>query len=323
MADSKKAVLSVSCDPHGHYFATTSEDRTIRIYLWADLHSNRKVFFLKLEGDHASKICFSPDGHYLLASLYDSRELLAYKIFRKKKEETGKIYELARTFPNKHQKGEITNVQMSNNSQHILTCGNDTIINIWTLKGEISATINTKQIKNHMACISPNSEFIAVASFMEGVKIWKLSRSKEGLFLGIDNHPFTQLIGHHGSVFFVAFTSDSRCVLTAGKDSTVKIWNIDVDYRREETPKVIATLQHPTQGLAYTRLALSSNDTTLAATFGGHLHFWDLKAKKLIEAIESAHLEPITDLCWAPNGQLITSSFDGQVRIWENPLTKK
>jgi len=284
--------------------------------------NDRKLFKIKVESDYPSKCCFSQDAHYLVVVLNDSKELLAYKLYKKKNEETGKVYELVRKFPNKH-KGNITHIQLSSNSLYLLTCSDDTTINIWSLKGDILATINTKQMKNFMACISPDSQFIAAATFMSGVSIWRFKRSKEGAFLGVEESHFTQLRGHESSVYWVAFTSDSKGAVTSGKDGTWKLWNLNVDYKREEAPNVVNTGRHPTKGEAYTMLSISPDDSILVAVWGRNLHFWDLQNAKLLVQADNSHAGVVTDISWSPDGKrFATSSADGAIRLFKIPSKK-
>lgn len=74
------------------------------------------------------------------------------------------------------------------------------------------------QLINHVM-FSPNTLFIASASFDKGIKLWN---GLTGVFL----HNFH---GHVASVYQISWSSDSKFLLSASKDSTVKIWNIKSD----------------------------------------------------------------------------------------------
>nr|GMD96667.1 transducin beta-like protein 2 [Ipomoea batatas] len=42
------------------------------------------------------------------------------------------------------------------------------------------ANVDTNQLKNHMATISPNGRFFAAAAFTADVKVWEIVYSKDG-----------------------------------------------------------------------------------------------------------------------------------------------
>jgi len=178
-------------------------------------------------------------------------------------------------------------------------------------------------MKNHMACFSPDNQYIAVAAFMSSVGIWKINLSKEGSFLGVPERHFTQLRGHESAILWVAFTSDSKRVVTSGKDGTWKLWTIDVNYSREETPTVLLSANHPLKGSTYNFFAISPDDSVLATAGGKLLHFWDLNTATLIANVDSTHFGYITEMSWSHDSQrLATSATDGNIRIFKNPTTK-
>lgn len=72
-----------------------------------------------------------------------------------------------------------------------------------------------QQLINHVM-FSPNSLFIASASFDKSIKLWN---GVTGTFL----HNFH---GHVASIYQISWSSDSKYILSASKDSTVKIWNV-------------------------------------------------------------------------------------------------
>lgn len=74
------------------------------------------------------------------------------------------------------------------------------------------------QLINHVM-FSPNTLFIASASFDKCIKLWN---GLTGTFL----HNFH---GHVAFVYNISWSSDSKFVLSASKDSTVKLWNVKSD----------------------------------------------------------------------------------------------
>ncbi|PAL60642.1 hypothetical protein CEJ83_21380, partial [Acinetobacter baumannii] len=64
----------------------------------------------------------------------------------------------------------------------IASCSEGTDISIWHAKtGKLLGNVDTNQLKNNMAAISPNGRFLAAAAFTADVKVWEIVYSKDGL----------------------------------------------------------------------------------------------------------------------------------------------
>lgn len=72
-----------------------------------------------------------------------------------------------------------------------------------------------QQAVNHIA-FSPDSRFVASASFDKKVKLWC---GKTGRFLATLN-------SHVGAVYQVAWSADSNFLVSCSKDSTIKLWSV-------------------------------------------------------------------------------------------------
>jgi WD40 repeat protein len=105
-----------------------------------------------------------------------------------------------------------------------MTC-TTTAFTVWTLKGEILATVETKQTPNSYAAVSPCGKFIACSGFTPDVKIWEVEFSKGGDFHQVSRA--MELKGHSASVLSLGFNGDSQRMATASKDGTWKFWNTD------------------------------------------------------------------------------------------------
>lgn len=329
LSNNSEAVTSVAFDPTGTFIASCSNDGTARLFYFDSITTNdHKHFRIKLEGDTPTKCCFTHDGSHLVVSTRDNKELYAIKILRKKNEE-GRSYEIKLKYPGKH-KADIQSLQVSHNSQFIVTCYNDTKVLLWNFKADVVGEINTKQMKNTMACISADSKFIAVATFMSEVKVWALKYAQPaagagpnatGSFRGLDENPFTLLKGHTSGVTSVSFLSDNKRAVTCSKDGTWKLWKMDVDYKRDTHPPVLATGKNPVSG-EYSLHAVSPDCRVLVVVCGiRDVQIWDLEATKLVENITGSHGGTILSLDWSADSKLFaTASSDCSIRVFKNPL---
>ncbi len=115
-----------------------------------------------VEYDHATKVRFSPDSRSFIAALGNLNTIRAFKIVKKEADSSVQVVPAAcDDFPCKHQT-ELINIGLSCNGKFIMTCSRDTIVNVWSIKGEILDTIDTKLMKNTYASVSKCGRFFGV-----------------------------------------------------------------------------------------------------------------------------------------------------------------
>ncbi|KAK3011911.1 hypothetical protein RJ639_011061 [Escallonia herrerae] len=231
----------------------------------------------------------------------------------------------------------------------IASCSEGTDIILWHGRsGKNLAGVDTNQLKNNMATISPNGRFIAAAAFTADVKVWEIVYSKDGSVKEVLKA--MQLKGHKlkDSSFRESFSpSDSenisvgymKCIelLKRGtsKDGSIRLWNINVRYHLDEDPKTLKVFTiplHDTKGstLHYDRLSISPDGRILAATHGSLLQWLCAETGQVLDTADKAHDGDITDVAWAPRTiptgdkqvmVLATAGVDKKVKLWAAPPT--
>ncbi|GAQ88744.1 hypothetical protein KFL_004560050 [Klebsormidium nitens] len=209
----------------------------------------------------------------------------------------------------------------------VASCSEGTDIALFHVAdGRAVGRVDTSQLQNHMASLSPDGRFLAAAAFTADVKVWELVLTKDGAVRDVAK--VMQLKGHKGAVYWLSFTDDSKRIVTSSKDGTIKVWNIDVRYQLDEDPRCLATFPCglPAVGKApphYDRIAVAPGGALLAAAAGHTLHWLDLRTGAVLERAEHAHEGEISCLAWAPQprGALIlaTGSTDKKVKLWKAP----
>ncbi len=113
--------------------------------------------------------------------------------------------------------------------------------------------------------------------------------------------------GNHGGARAAVFTPDSRTLLSAGEDRTVRFWDV-------ETGKELARLE----GAGFP-LAVSPDGKWLAAgssNADSTVRLWDLATRKRVHA-PAGHRAAVNTVAYSPDGtRLATGGRDETVRVW-------
>ena len=142
--------------------------------------------------------------------------------------------------------------------------------------------------------IQEDKGFLISCSSDQSIKFWNVDEEK--CYYSLDK-------AHDGPVYCLARTEDKKIV--SSSFSTIKIFDL-------ENKKVDTVFTDNNKGI-YKLLILPGNK--LISSSYKLIHFWDLNKNSLLYSIE-AHKNYITCLL-IYNDQLITSSDDGDIKMWD------
>ncbi|XXG67349.1 hypothetical protein AAC387_Pa06g0717 [Persea americana] len=344
------SVTALCFSSDGRNLATACADGVVRVFKLDDT-SSKSFKFLRINlpaaGSHPTAIAFSEGASSLVvaaqnltgASLYMYEESTEKATSETKHQPKLPLPEIKWEHHKVHEtRAIITLVGTSatygsaDGSAVIVSCSEGTDIILWHGKsGKILGTVDTNQLKNTMATISPNGRFLAAAAFTADVKIWEIVYSKDGSVK--ETSKVMQLKGHKSAVTWLCFTPNSDQIITASKDGSIRIWNINVRYHLDEDPKTLKVFPiplHDVNGnvLHYDRLSLSPDGKILATTHNTTLQWLCAETGNVLDTAEKAHDGDITGITWAPRtipigGKLATvlatASVDKKVKLWVAP----
>ena len=140
------------------------------------------------------------------------------------------------------------------------------------------------------------------------VKLWDVNTKKETSFHG---HRLFQF----GRVLAVAFTPDSKKLVSAGNDETIYLWDIAGDFE----PQKFYGHSSPVRALV-----TSPDGQTLASgDRQGDLKIWNLKTRQESRSIK-AHSSPINSLAFSADNKTIASgSNDHSIKLWNAKTGKE
>ena len=180
----------------------------------------------------------------------------------------------------------VESIAFSPDGQIIATASDDNTAKLWSLKGELLATLSGIA----PIVFSPDGQSIATASWDNTVKLWSL----EGKLLAT-------LSGHASGVLSVAFSPDGGTVATASYDDTTKLWSLE--------GKLLATLS-------------GHKDRVIPIIYENALNARSALYRKNLppsnnQNAYSLRKNGMTIVAFSPNGQRITTfSRENIAQLW-------
>ncbi|TKY65610.1 Transducin beta protein 2 [Spatholobus suberectus] len=342
------AVTGICFSRDGRNLATACADGVVRVFKLDDA-SSKSFKFLRINlpaGGHPTAVAFSDDASSIVVASYTLSGCSLY-MYGEEKPKTSEnkpqtklpLPEIKWEHHKVHDKKSILTLfgtsatyGSADGSTIIASCSEGTDIILWHGKtGKSVGHMDTNQLKNTMAAISPNGRFIAAAAFTADVKVWEIVYAKDGSVKEVSK--VMQLKGHKSAVTWLCFMPNSEQIITASKDGSMRIWNINVRYHLDEDPKTLKVFPIPLHDsssttLHYDHLSVSPDGKILAATHGSTLQWLCVETGKVLDTAEKAHDSDISCISWAPKTipmgnelvlVLATASADKKVKLWAYP----
>ena len=309
----KICVTSLAFFPDGQHLISASWDGKVRFWKVNDgtkideIHFGRSIRFATL----------SPDGQLLAISTYDP----TIQIWRLS-EKT-----LLRTL--KGHKDWVHEVAFSPNGKFLISGSKDGTVKVWRISdGSLVRTLSGHQKPVVTVAISPDSHFIASGSEDSTVRIWRMADGKlvkvlqghiagiavnvvrfspDGKWLAFGDIAITicrfpkgrkeKIAAHRWGITEMLFSPDSRFLISASSDGTVKVWRVldGVKVGEWKSEKAVS------------REWAEQADQTLFHLFG-----FDLRLRRFF-----LNISPGT-LAVSPDGRLLAAGFArGEIRLWQ------
>jgi WD40 repeat protein len=315
------SVLSVAFHPTAQLLATSSRDKTVRLWLLSSDNSSATCV-ATLEGrsnynDWVYSVAFHPTAQLLATGSHDK---------------TARLWLLSSDNSSatcvatlEGHSGSVNSVAFHPTAQLLATGSGDRTVRLWLLSSYNSSATCVSTLEGHSGSVNsvafhPTAQLLATGSGDKTARLWLLSS---------DNSSATcvaTLEGHLSSVNSVAFHPTAQLLATGSHDSTVRLWLLSSD---NSSATCVATLKghiecwglgtgpwgsvnsvafHPTAQL----LATSSQDKTVKLWMLSS----DNSSATCVATLEG-HIERGTSVAFHPTAPLLaTGSWDTTVRLW-------
>ncbi|KAN0084161.1 WD40-repeat-containing domain protein [Tylopilus felleus] len=172
--------------------------------------------------------------------------------------------------------------------------------------------------------ISPDKKLLVAGSEDKYIRVWNV---ETGEFL-------RTLSGHTGEVYALAFTSDSRSLLSASGDRTVRVWDAtQLSADVTQVPEPICRVLHPTRTeekpskqVVFTSVAVDTSGSFVAAgSLDGQVRIWDVSSDSGSNepiSILHGHSDGVYGIQFMPSTGmsamcLVSASLDQTLKCWE------
>lgn len=267
---------SVRFSPDSRLIAVAGIDGIVR--LWTI--DGRLLTIFKGHKSAVWRVAFSPDGQILASASGD----FSVKLWRLDGS-------LIRTL--KHERG-VWGIAFSPDGQILASAMVGGTNKLWRLDGTLIKTFTAGKPTIWSLAFSPDGQTFVSGGADNVVRLW----SRDGILL-------RTFQGHTSEVLSVAFSSDGQMITSAGADKTIKLWRVD--------GTLIRTFQG--HGSNIQTIAFSADRQIIASA--GHdntIRLW--RVNPPLTKLLNGHHEMVWRAAFSPNGQILASVAGKDIKIW-------
>lgn len=188
---------------------------------------------------------------------------------------------------------DIWTVDISPDSNLIVSAGMDGAIKLWQRDGSLLKTLQNESVAVWSVKFSPDSQMIVSGHNDGTVKLWRLDETTPKI---IANYSTTARV--------VNFNLDGQIVASGHDDGGVNLWSLD--------GVLLGSFKHPNQAA---NIIFIPNSQLIITQAENLIYLWQENGTLLKKWV--AHQAGISTLVLSPNGQILASaSQDTTIKLW-------
>ncbi|MBI3409423.1 MAG: hypothetical protein HY040_13865 [Planctomycetes bacterium] len=296
-------VHAVAYSPDGTKLATTSRDRTVKVW---DLGNGHESLTYSGHDDQVRAVAFSPDGKSI-ASGGGDRDIKIWDAA------TGKDLQ---TF--KGQGAYVTGLVFSKDGKYLVSSQagaqgqNPGMVVIYeAANGNVKRSINDFRLLVQSIAFNHDGTILGAGVGDGLVKLWDFAKMLDG------QPEYWGQQDPNGATYFVAFSPDNRTLARIGADG-IKLYNLLLPGAPFQVGSPRRHVPAPGPGNRYTCAAFSKDSRTLfTGSTDGLIKIWNADSLEQT-GVYKGHTAEIKALVFNPAGnQLASASNDFTVRLWD------
>lgn len=180
----------------------------------------------------------------------------------------------------------------------------DSAFQVWNPADGRSQSVSIVELKNrpNVYALSPDGHWLLLAQIQGNT-------TPDPIVVQLSAHKFVDsLRGHRGTVLGIAFSRDSKSVLTACEDGKVRVWSVP-DW------KLLQTLSGHSGPVHWAEF--SDDGRWIASAGEDHtVRIWSASDGKLVQTLAESP-EPLCTVAFSPDGRYVAASSESAVLVWQ------
>lgn len=208
---------------------------------------------------------------------------------------------------------EVEGASFSRDGRFIITCSVDKTARVWEAATGKEILLLPHSNTVYSARFNSAGDRIVTACKDDRARMFRDDRARVWKWNGVAAELLTESPQHKDHILYASFSSDGRRLVTASRDQTAQVWDI-------EKEQLLARLQHP-PAKSYANWVFKASFSPdgrfiVTASFDNAARIWDVATAQAVRVLN--HEAPVRSAEFSPDGRyVVTAGDDFFVKVWD------